>query len=237
MPECAYCGDPFQPRPSRPESRFCSIAHYQAFRAYGPLTKPKARPCLHCGDKFTPRDDNPGGKFCSREHYQAHRRKPWPTFICANPECENEQKRRKCLFADGRWTGSYDWGQRFCSKECGYKCRKRRPINPSGWVTKDTGYVRVRVRGVKSAKFKHRMVMEQHLGRQLLRGETVHHKYGDRTDWKIEHLELWNSAHPAGQRVTDKVTFAIEMLKLYPEFARDTGYELTKLRQRRGDQA
>ena len=57
--------------------------------------------------------------------------------------------------------------------------------------------------------------MEEHLGRSLLPGETVHHINGIRDDNRIENLELWSTSHPYGQRVVDKIEWAIELLKSY----------------------
>ena len=53
------------------------------------------------------------------------------------------------------------------------------------------------------------------IGRKLFPEETVHHKNGQRADNRPENLELWSSRNPKGQRVNDKVQWALEIMKTY----------------------
>lgn len=77
---------------------------------------------------------------------------------------------------------------------------------------KSNGYVR-----------EHRYVMSIFLERKLLKEENVHHINGDRTDNRLENLELWSKSQPPGQRIADKIKWAKELLQFYGED--ETKYE------------
>lgn len=148
-----------------------------------------------------------------------------PTFQCQY--CGKTANRRLLKYKNGKSNGCYDLTTKFCSKDCGWKGRRWRPINPAGHKH-STGYMRLHLRGGGKV-FVHREVMSNHLGRPLTEHESVHHKNGNKTDNSISNLELWSRYQPPGQRVVDKVQFAIEILTQYPEFCRTAGYELRPL--------
>lgn len=112
------------------------------------------------------------------------------------------------------------WSLGFCNLHYQRFCRNGEPgpaellKAPSGNGCLDANGYRVIYRNGISY-MEHRYIMEQHLGRELSNNESVHHRNGNRSDNRIENLELWSKYQPAGQRVSDKIKWAKEILDLY----------------------
>lgn len=115
-----------------------------------------------------------------------------------------------------------------CYREEIQRGENHRLWRPNGHKKIDAhGYVKIRQIGHPNANergyvLEHHFVMSEHLGRPIWKRETVHHKYGDKTDNRLESLELWSHSHPYGQRVVDKIAWCVEFLSAYaPEKLRE----------------
>ena len=145
--------------------------------------------CVTCGTKLGRWQK----KYCSPECDYAGRRGatkaprvPLITYICKHCGKAFEDRHH-----------GYKTGRLFFSRRC---ANLARPGDRTFVLGRD-GYVRYSRDGI--IQLQHRRVMEQMLGRKLLRQESVHHKNGVRHDNRPKNLELWSSNHGSGQRITD----------------------------------
>lgn len=84
----------------------------------------------------------------------------------------------------------YSTRNNFCSKECVSNYRSDNYINKK--MYEENGYNVVHIRGYnKKGNVKvHRLIMEQHLGRNLTKNEVVHHIDGNKKNNDISNLKV-----------------------------------------------
>jgi len=87
--------------------------------------------------------------------------------------------------------GNKDWGRRQRLRPIGATDRQAIGATRIHNARPGLAYRQIKAGpGRKGWRFEHRVVMEHHLGRPLLRSEHVHHKNHDTLDNRIENLEL-----------------------------------------------
>lgn len=154
-------------------------------------------------------------------------------FSLSNTRRDGRHTHCKRCAAD--FTKKWQLAQGYACSECGRavtssktircrECRNRQRIEDSdavidshgvAWFPDSDGYMRRKPSGSSSYVRQHREVMATHLGRELYPHEEVHHKNGVRDDNVISNLELWSTFQPSGQRVEDKVEWAVCLLGMY----------------------
>lgn len=243
---CENCGQPFFSYPSA-NQRFCSLKCRSAFRFNTGETAPGKQDvrfaCRECGTAFGMQQSylteyhkkyGRDPQYCSLQCSALGRRKDADernTFTCLHCGTTRSQSRKP--------GGRLYREQKYCDQACkvahqSAKANERFQRGDYKRHIKRHGYVWISIpllgRTGRKHIMEHRHVMEKSLGRPLHKDETVHHINGNRQDNRPENLELFSSRHGLGQRVVDKIDFALDMILLYPEFARANAEKWERVR-------
>lgn len=136
------------------------------------------------------------------------------------PSCRDQAKQLKADNSCGKCGTHIRSNSTLCGRchniSLGYLKRGPRKLNSRRYH--QNGYVIITMpdeSGYSATLFEHRHVMEQHLGRKLLKDENVHHLNTIKDDNRIENLELWVSGQPRGGRAEDVYLWAKGIVERY----------------------
>lgn len=206
------CGEQFEVHNRNGQQMYCSVKcrkrHYG--NKYRKSEHEETLSCERCGTEFA--FNKTRKRFCSQRCRTDSYLEKITANDCSVYGCAKPQSRKKlCAMHYDRLYSKGDVGIPVRIRSEKLQIGDKRLTN--------TGYVEIRVdksdRCPKGYQLEHRFVMEQHLGRELFPGENVHHINGDRSDNRLDNLELWSTAQPSGQRVSDKISWAIDFLGKY----------------------
>lgn len=136
---------------------------------------------------------------------------------CVTVHAANRRKGRTCAECAAPITNESKSGLCFrCWSIARRSTTVRRYINAQGYamLSGHRGHPKANHKG---HILEHVKVMCEMLGRPLVPGENVHHKNGVKDDNRPENLELWVKSQPAGQRVSDLLAWAHEIIGRYEE--------------------
>jgi len=203
---CDTCGKIYRP-PDR-YSKYCSLK----CRPGRPLRRPDIN-CPNCGKLFHTRYDKQ--KYCSKECSKV-RYKSTPPKQClacgttyspwrnsqkyCSIKCTPGRPRtfgdRNCKTCGKTFHPKKKAGQIYCSRPCYlHKSDDSKYLTAQGYVLIYAPEYSDRPSG---QAFEHRVVMAKHFGRKLERHETVHHINNNKTDNRIENLQLRSGRHGRG---------------------------------------